>query len=378
MKILPLVLIYSIYLLPDFAVFFLPLIPIFFGISSVKLSVQTFWLFSYILLVLLVSLVFVEDRYLFNLISSGKLLIFLIFFIFLTSCRGIFYQNFENMESSYINFSFAFLLGSWLLTIFTDFISFVGHRGDIGVFLSLFSFFHISRYVFNRTGKNLFLMLSFLLLLSLLLQHLQGRTAFGVLGFLIVCGSIFGMKRRGRINILISLQMLIYVSLIVALGVQLIISRGGIEYLINSEARLLALVYWYHAISDAGWLQILFGHGYGQCVDQLTFANDFVREHVEQIMGSSGGGCYVSWGFHNAFLSLFFEIGVVGTLLMLIFIWYNLSRVNFASASSKLMFLGLLIVASPNNHLFNHDIFGALLFAALAFFHNVSIIRQKR
>ena len=347
-------------------------IPIYYGLRPIRLNLDGLLLYTYILLVLLLSILYIDGRFVFNIISSSKPLIFLLFFSLLINCNKIFYANYSQLESRYITFSWIFVFVVLLLFAIIGSTKFLGHRGDIGIFISLFSFFHVSRFAAYPSGKNLFLMVIFLSLLFVVLNLLQGRTAFGVLAFVLTCGAVHGRNKSGKSMYGILLPTTIGVIFVVLFGISLIVERGGMEYLLSREARLLGLLYWYDAISGAAWWKVLFGHGYGQCVEQLTSYNDFIRAHVEQIINSSGGNCYVSWGFHNAFLSLIYEIGIVGTLMLLKFIWKCHGRLSSVKTRHKLLFLGLLIVVSPNNHIFNHDIFAILIFAAVAYFYNTA------
>ena len=378
LKVLSLISIYIAYLLPDFMWFLLLLVPSIYGLKPIQLNLFGLFIFMYILIIILFSFIFIEGRFIFNIVSSSKLVFFLIYFMLLINCDKIFYLHYDKMESRYITLSWIIVFASLVLFLATGSTDMIGHRGDIGVFITLFCFFHVSRFTANPSVKNFLLTLSFLVMIILLLQVLQGRTAYGVLTLIVICGALHGRKTSGKSFLGLLLPTSIVVIFIILQGIDMIAERGGWEYLVNSEARLLALFYWYDAISGTSWVKFLFGHGYGQCVDQLTGYSDFVKPHVEQIISSSGGNCYVSWGFHNAFLSLIYEIGVVGTLFLLVFIWHCLSRSDTMNTFYKLLFLCLLIVASPNNHIFNHDIFAILILAATAYFYNTSSRVQKK
>jgi len=370
LKTFPLILIYTLYVLPNFTIIFLLLIPFIYGVKRIVLNVYTLSLITYVVIVYLFSLIQIEHRYIANLIGSGKLILYFTFFVFAYNSRDLFYRNYEDLELNYIRFSFIFILFSITLILLGS-KSALGMRGDVGIFASLFSFFFISKLTRKSSIHNIIITLIFIILLCFLLILLQGRTAFGLLAVSILFGYLHGRNWRGSPNALAFFFLTLTLCTAIIGGLYLFQSRGGLEYLMGAEARTLAFVYWYHLIINSEWLQFLFGYGYGQCVNTLTSTTDFVRPHVEQIMASSGKDCYVSWGFHNAILAIFFEIGFIGVILIVLFISRSFGGSKTSYKIEKIFLFCLLILASPNNHLLNHDLFGALFFAALAYCYNV-------
>lgn len=371
MKVLALSVVYIIYAwLPNYTVVILPLLPFFYGVeSNFQVNKKLFIFLLFTVLLLLYSLITIADRYEFNMISSAKLIVLLLFAVLSARSNGLFYSSYDEFNKKYLTYGFAFILVGIVVYLLIPEQRPFGMRGDVGVFVSCFAFLAMASVARHCSAKNLFVFLSFIVLSMVFFYVLQGRTALGAFGICVLAGYWFGNIRRDSpsINALATILVVIGVALAIVGGISLIAMRGGLEYILEAEARLLAVLFWYDVVRETNFLNILLGHGYGFCADTIVAPSNFVSGHVEQIKRSSGNDCYVSWGFHNTILAFFFEQGAVGCILLTGIILKSARNMG-AYKNCFIFFIPvLLFVISPNNHLLNNDLLGTLLMAFFAF-----------
>ena len=366
---------YAIYAyLPNFCALLFFFIPYIYGTNiNLKLNKNLCMVLCFIFTSYIVSWISLEFRYVGNLVSSGKILVFLIFCILASNSPKLFYGSFSDFSKKYISFGFAYCGFGIFLYAFVPDLGSYGMRGDVGVMVSLFSFLTMSNFTQTCSKKNLVVFFLMLLMSLTFLIILQGRTALGVLAVCLLFGYLHGRKVRQQRNFFASTLVFAALFVTVAGGILLISARGGLEYLLNAEARLHAVVYWHSVMLATSNLAVLLGHGYGYCADAITLGSDWLFPHVNQITASSGGNCYVAWGFHNTILATIFEIGFVGLILIIVLIWRTFKGTVREERVILYFLLALIFVASPNNHLLNNDLFGTLIFATLAYYHSTRL-----
>jgi hypothetical protein len=371
MKITAVSIVYIIYAwLPNYAAVLFPLLPFVYGIkSNFQMNNRLFILLCFTVILMFYSVITITNRYEYNMISSAKLIFLLLFALLATKSPGLFYSSYKEFNNKYLTYGFAFVVFGIILYILIPDRRPLGMRGDVGVFVALFVFVVMAAVTYHCTAKNLIIFLLFMLLAMVFLYLLQGRTALGAFGICAFSGYWFGTIRReyATVNPVSLIMVIIGVILAVVGGLTLIVMRGGLEYILEAEARLLAILFWYDVVRETSFLNLLFGHGYGFCADTIADASDFVSAHVAQIKRSSGNDCYVSWGFHNTILSFSFEQGIMGCILLIGII--RASALNMGRYKNCFLFFipALLIIISPNNHLLNNDLIGTLLMAFFAF-----------
>lgn len=352
------------YALGNFLVSLLPIFVIWSSkITRIRISKTYFILVTYMIFASTWSLSDIESRNVVNFITSQKTYIFILCYILVFSSNKIFSpRDVFAFSSRFMNF---FLPAAAVVSLITSNIHIFGLRGDVGILLCFIHFFSAIYKLFIK--KNISLYFIELSLLIYLLSFLQGRTSFGVL---IICLLfIFGVKRLvfKKKSILDIPLLIISVTAALFAGIILFNARGGIEYVQTTEARTLALIYWYQVMLVTTWPEIIFGHGYGTCVDHIVGSHAFSQSHINQIKASSGQDCYVSWGFHNTILSLIYELG----LLFFFLLSWHLNKIRKQLNKSERVgfwfLVSIILVASPNNHFVNHDVIGFVIFSALAY-----------
>lgn len=362
-------------LLPNMSILFTLPTLLYYGVKR-NLSVPYYILpfLTYTIVLFFISLVTGEYRYTYNLLSSSKFLFFLCLLVFFINSSNIYYDRISKLELSYRVFAYMYLTFGITCYILFPHARAFGMRGDVGIFSIIIVLPSLYMFCLNVNAKKLYTASILLLLLSLFLFLLGGRTSFFVLIIALILVSRIAKTVRGKNHSAIKIFNTSMIAIIIAVAVLTWSSRGGLEDFQTSEARVLALLYWLDVVSNTSAINLFFGHGYGYCANLISLGPDLARQHISQIMASSAGDCYVSWGFHNTFLAYFFEVGLVGSCIsiyLLISVYRNLGEVNRRVFE---LFLCLVLFASPNNHLLNNDLLGVIVFASLSYF----VVKVKR
>lgn len=361
------------YALGNFLISALPILMVIsLKIRNIKISKTYLFLIFYMAVVTSSSIAQIEDRNFSNFIASQKVYIFVVCYVLVYSAYRI--VSVRDLCKIASRFMIVFLPIANVISLLGANIHIFGLRGDVGILLCFLHFFSAVYRLFLR--KNFILYVCELLLLVNILVFLQGRTAFGVL-MICILFIIYVKRNVFRKKSLIDVVLLMVPSTaIIITGFLIFNFRGGVEYIQTSEARTLALVYWYDVMSATSWQKVVFGHGYGMCADEIVASNIFSQSHINQIKYSSGQDCYVSWGFHNTILSLIFELGIAFFAVLIFHMNKIRKSLNIRQRSGFWFLVIFIIVASPNNHFVNHDIIGLILFTALAYLERLGVDRN--
>lgn len=341
----------------------------------IKVSVAYLIFCAYIGSIWLISVITINDRSVFNTVASSKVLFFLAlaFLISQLSMRELDWRKvFERFRKLFYFASFILMLGTYFGGT-----QFWGMRGDIGLLVAISTSLVAS---YHLTQRGLLSAVRALLCFTLGLGHLvllEGRTALVVVIFTtLYCLRIFGKHGGYNANRLTSFLLGFVLIIFAALMfVSIFEARGGLEYVQNEEARLLAFMYWLEVMKETDLTRLFLGHGLGSCADKIVSSFPIASSHIEQIKRSSGI-CYVSWGFHNTILALIYEYGVIVIFFcfyLLLSIWRNL---KIAVKPYFFLYILFIAIASPNNHLVNNDLIGTLVFCFLGVFLNKELSRK--
>jgi len=294
-----------------------------------------------------------------NYIANAK--IFLFYFLFLFSSKSYFTKTNLTYRSLFPLKTFLVLAIVAYLFVYNNDPSLVGERNDFGLAIVFLFFIVISlinhQFIQENRFKFIILFLFALFLVTFLLLALQGRTAF--ISFLIFT-SIYSLMNFRKYRYMIVLFLSVPISAALFMLIEL---RGGFDYIFSQEARFLALLYFLDIFSELNFINLLFGHFVSSCADSIyPTLSGIYDPHVSQVIKSAG--CYVSWGFHNQFLSLFYTFGFLPTFIFIFLIFKTCffdSHILPLQEKYLSYFVGLfLFLGGFSNMLLFNDINGTL------------------
>ena len=327
-----------------------------------------FYVILYVLFVYIYTLLTFKDRAFINFLSSSKILVFIIFSVLLYNAIKLSKLDLEiSLRKLRPLLSIILIVSLGFLIVYPR--NILGMRGDVGLLLSVLSTLLIV-YVY-RTATLFHLTIVFIIFLTTFscLILLGGRTAV-ITYSVILLSSLYvdqryrGSKRSRQLSKVILPIFFCVAAPFVFITFQM---RGNIENFSETEARVLALIYWSDVMTSTSWGSVVFGHGLGACANKISEGIALVSAHIAQIVRSSNA-CYVSWGFHNTILAFIFEYGIIGAMLICRLFYKIFINLRFEKRGWFIVFCIAVAFASPNNHFINNDLIGVMFFGGLTLF----------